>query len=86
MLFDPEPKTKIEDLYNFRDVLKKLIDLIPKTRMFIVSGLRRTGKTSLIKVALNNLSLPYIYIDTRLTFYTSYYDIVKVIAKAIEDF
>jgi len=30
MLFDPEPKTKIEDLYNFKDELKKLIDLIPK--------------------------------------------------------
>lgn len=35
--------------------------------MIIVKGLRRTGKSSLMRVALNEAELPYIFIDLRLT-------------------
>ncbi len=49
------------------------------TRMIVVKGLRRTGKSSLIKVALNTIRKPYIIVDARTIVFTgieSFYDIL----------
>ncbi len=49
MLFDPKPKTRKVDLFNFEKEFNRLSYLIndPLTRLIVVKGLRRTGKTSL---------------------------------------
>ena len=64
MLFDPRPKERREDLYNFDEELNKLIKSFGEP-LIVVSGLRRTGKTSLILTALNISEKPFIYIDLR---------------------
>ncbi|RLG06055.1 MAG: ATP-binding protein, partial [Thaumarchaeota archaeon] len=46
MYFDPAPKTKRKDLYNFDEELRKFIEAINGSdRLILVTGLRRTGKT-----------------------------------------
>ena len=48
MYFDPAPKTKRKDLYNFDEELRKFIEAIKGSdRLILVTGLRRTGKASL---------------------------------------
>ncbi|HII53203.1 hypothetical protein COT30_01275 [Candidatus Micrarchaeota archaeon CG08_land_8_20_14_0_20_49_17] len=67
MYFSIEPKTSKEDLFNFDEpyaALKKCIGL-NEERLVVVFGLRRTGKTSLMKVVYNELDMPKIYIDAR---------------------
>jgi len=67
MYFAIEPKTTKKDLFNFdneyRELKKAVVD--PGDKLIVISGLRRTGKTSLMKVVYNETALPKIYIDTR---------------------
>jgi hypothetical protein len=49
---------------EFNTLRSELLD--PYTRMVVIKGLRRTGKSSLIRVALNETGLPHILIDLRL--------------------
>lgn len=65
MLFDPEPKTRREDLYDRENELKSLLTYLKKERLIIIYGVRRVGKTSLLKVALSEAAIPYAYIDIR---------------------
>jgi len=62
MYFDLEPKHRREDLYNFDKQLGKLLDILRGRRakypLTIITGLRRMGKTSLAKTALNESNLP----------------------------
>jgi AAA+ ATPase superfamily predicted ATPase len=44
---------------------KELLD--QNTRMIVIKGLRRTGKSSLMRVALNETKVPHIFIDLRLS-------------------
>jgi len=68
MYFDPEPKEKKEDLYNFEEEYKKLHDSIEnRERIIVIKGVRRTGKTSLMKVVYNELKCPKMFIDGRIT-------------------
>lgn len=67
MYFNPQVKEKKEDFFNYevlREELKKAIEsrIIP---LIAVYGLRRTGKTSLIRVVLNSLKRRYVWIDGR---------------------
>ncbi len=56
MYFDPEPKNKKEDLYNFEDEYEGLHSAIRRNeRIIVIKGVRRTGKTSLMKVVYNEL-------------------------------
>jgi hypothetical protein len=61
-------KTKREDFFDmdeeFNTLRSELLD--PYTRMVVIKGLRSTGKSSLIRVALNETGLPHILIDLRL--------------------
>jgi AAA+ ATPase superfamily predicted ATPase len=64
MYFDLEPKSKREDLYDLDEQFEKLIGLLRERRarapLIVVTGLRRTGKTSLIQTALNESTLPHL--------------------------
>lgn len=67
MYFNPQVKEKREDFFNFEALqqeLKGAVEnrLIP---LIVVSGLRRTGKTSLIRVVLNAIGRKYIWLDGR---------------------
>ena len=48
MYFDPQPKTKKADLFGVEFTLQQLVQHLQdrSTRMIIIKGLRRTGKTS----------------------------------------
>lgn len=58
MYFDETPKTNRLDLYNFDEPLHQLLrSLRDGTRLTTITGLRRTGKTSLLLTALNEAGL-----------------------------
>jgi len=64
--FDLRPKERREDLFDREEELKKLercVDM--KIPLILVLGLRRYGKTSLVLTALNEMEIPYVYIDCR---------------------
>lgn len=65
MYFSTEPKTKRGDLFDFERESKELLRAIrDKTvRMIAIIGLRRTGKTSLLRVVLNTIDNPKVLID-----------------------
>ncbi|MEM4336072.1 MAG: ATP-binding protein [Candidatus Anstonellales archaeon] len=66
MYFDPEPKESRKDVYNFEqeyDALKKSI--LGRDRIIVIKGLRRTGKTTLMKVVYNELKEAKCFIDGR---------------------
>ncbi|NON63150.1 ATP-binding protein [Acidianus sp. RZ1] len=84
MLFSPEPKSDRKDLYDREKELEQLKSL--SSPISLVLGLRRTGKFSLINVALNELGIPYIYIDLRKyeeKSYVTYKDILQDFEKEI---
>ncbi|MBO8161209.1 MAG: ATP-binding protein [Thermosipho sp. (in: Bacteria)] len=63
MLFDPFPKTKVEDLFDRENELVKLKNT--DTPISLLLGVRRVGKTSLVKVFLNLPDVRGIFIDCR---------------------
>ncbi|MDK2877237.1 MAG: uncharacterized protein PWQ22_1647 [Archaeoglobaceae archaeon] len=66
MFFDPEPKKRKEDFFNMEEELKRFEDALKSSKLILVTGLRRYGKTSLILTALNESNLDYIFLDCRL--------------------
>jgi AAA+ ATPase superfamily predicted ATPase len=64
LLSDPRPKVSRRDLYGFDEELGALSKYL-KEPLTVVSGLRRTGKTSLVLTALNESDRPYVFIDLR---------------------
>jgi hypothetical protein len=67
MYFSVEPKTRKKDLFDFDKEYEVLNECIEsgEERIIVVSGLRRTGKTSLMKVIYNEINQPKLYIDSR---------------------
>ncbi len=65
MLFDLAPKTDIKELYNFEEELKRLKTGFDKGRIILLLGMRRTGKSSLLRCFLNGFNVPNILIDSR---------------------
>ncbi len=63
--FDPKPKTNRSDLYDREEELNELTRLIKISPLILILGLRRTGKTSLLYTALNEIKIPNIIIDSR---------------------
>lgn len=67
MYFDIAPKEKREDLFGASyqlELLEKYL-LDKSVRIVVIKGLRRTGKTSLLNVALNGINIKSIKIDVR---------------------
>ncbi|MCE4603105.1 MAG: ATP-binding protein [Desulfurococcales archaeon] len=67
MLFSPQVKTRLEDFYNYREELNTLVNGVkdPLTRIIAVKGVRRIGKSSLLRVGLGLSGRPYILFDVR---------------------
>ncbi|WMT50553.1 MAG: ATP-binding protein [Ferroplasma sp.] len=64
MLFDITPKDNIKDLYG-REQETLLLKRCVTEPLTVIYGIRRTGKTSLLKSVLNSIDMPYIIIDIR---------------------
>ena len=78
MYFDPRPKTRKEDLYNREKELEQFSNALPYASLIVVTGLRRTGKTSFLNVALAEASHPYAILDLRgLPYNPSHADMVR---------
>lgn len=67
MLFDLKPKEKMGDFFNCKDELNSFVDYLTKksSRMIIIKGLRRTGKSSLLRVGLKKAKAKFVLIDAR---------------------
>jgi len=64
--FSTAPKTNRKDLFDREAELAELLEALKGSWKFIILvGIRRVGKTSLLKVALNEWGKPYIYLDLR---------------------
>lgn len=78
LYFDPRPKTKKEDLYDREKELEQFFKALSYAPLIVVTGLRRTGKTSFVNVALSECGCPFAFLDLRgLPFNPSYVDIVR---------
>lgn len=67
MYFETAPKRKKADLFNFEHEYWQLTDMLKSSdyKLIVVSGLRRTGKTSLIRVVMNENNFDHIWLDGR---------------------
>lgn len=67
MYFNPQVKEAKADFFNFEVLQKELKSALENklVPLIAVYGLRRTGKTSLIKVVLNSSKRKHIWIDSR---------------------
>lgn len=66
MLFDPKPKSRREELYDRERELEALLNHARgASPLILVLGIRRIGKTSLLKVFLSECRQPSIFIDAR---------------------
>jgi len=65
MLFDIAPKTNKKDLYNYESEYLALKRAVKEEKLVVVKGIRRVGKTSLIKVVYSEIGQPKAYIDVR---------------------
>lgn len=64
LLFDPRPKERLEELFDREEEVKLLMKAVA-TPVTLLLGVRRVGKTSLLKSFLNSLGTPHIYLDLR---------------------
>jgi AAA+ ATPase superfamily predicted ATPase len=58
---------KIGDFFNYKEELGSFLNYLTdkNTRMIVVRGLRRTGKSSLLRVGLNKARIRFVMIDVR---------------------
>ena len=68
MLFSLTPKNKKEELFDREEELEQLKSAIRIYPMVIITGLRRVGKSSLIRVFLNENKFPYVLLDGRVIY------------------
>ncbi len=64
--FDPEPKRRREDFFDMEREVEELRKGLKVSKLVVVSGLRRYGKTSLILTTLNDMGIDYVFVDCRL--------------------
>ena len=65
MLFDPAPKTRKEELFDREKELKSLERAVESSPIVLVLGIRRIGKTSLLKVFLSEFKGLALFLDAR---------------------
>lgn len=67
MYFNPQVKEKKEDFFNFEVLQEELKAALEDKSIPLIAihGLRRTGKTSLVRVVLNSMKKKYVWIDSR---------------------
>lgn len=89
MLFNPTPKENKEDLFNRDKELRRLVfSLRSGPPLILLLGVRRVGKTSLLKVGLKEAGQPTIYLDMRRFAETGYSRQVffSILAEELEKF
>lgn len=66
MLFDPKPKERRRELFD-RDEELRTLERLTRTGspITLLLGIRRIGKTSVLKTFLNESSKPHVFIDAR---------------------
>ncbi len=86
MYFTPEPKTDKKDLFGMDYTLSVLLDYIrdPNTRMVVIKGLRRVGKTSLLNVALQESHSFVVKIDVRDGPYAEKHEFLRFLFQKIQ--
>ena len=78
LYFDPRPKNRKEDLYGREKELEQFSRALPYAPLIVITGLRRTDKTSFLNVALAESNQPHAVLDLRgLPYNPSYADIVR---------
>jgi len=67
MLFDLQPKENIKDFFNYRKELDLFVKYLTdkSTRMIVIRGLRRVGKSSLLRVGLHKAKAKFVLVDAR---------------------
>lgn len=71
MLFDVVPKEEKKDLYDRERELEEIYEASRLgERLIVIYGIRRIGKSSLVRVALKELRVPYLIIDVRNIFFS----------------
>ena len=66
MLFDVNPKERREDLYDRDAELAEVLRAIGLgERLVVVYGVRRVGKTSLVRVAVGEAGVPFVLVDVK---------------------
>lgn len=64
VLFDERPKERREDLYDRERELEEIKKSLGRP-LVLITGIRRIGKTSVLRVALNEMNIPAVIIDAR---------------------
>lgn len=80
MYFSARVKEKKEDFFNFEVLQENLKEAVKNKEIPLIAihGLRRTGKTSLIKVVLNTIKKKHIWIDGRVIASKSHFNDILV--------
>lgn len=69
-MFDTAPKERREDLYDRKDEPRSLLEALKLgERLVIVQGVRRIGKSSLVRVGVKEARVPYVLADVRKLFF-----------------
>jgi AAA+ ATPase superfamily predicted ATPase len=85
LYFDPRPKTKRVDLFNREEELKQFQKALGYASFVVVTGLRRSGKTSFVDVALAEAGCPHVFLDMRdLPTVPSRVEIVRMVEAAFQ--
>lgn len=83
MYFDPRPKADRADLFDREAELRQFSEALAYASLIVITGLRRTGKTSFMNVALAESKHPYVSLDLRgLPYNPSHADIVRKLEAA----
>jgi len=65
MLFDPRPKEKMSEIFDRAGEIRALLNGMKNYPITLLIGIRRVGKSSLLRVALNECDEIGVYIDAR---------------------
>jgi len=86
MYFDVNPKTSQQDLFGMSYLVESTINYLnDKTvRMIVLKGLRRTGKTSLLNVALSGVKGKSVKIDVRESPYDDRREFMRFLVEKIK--
>ncbi len=66
MLFDVNPKTRLKDLFDREKEFNELKEALELSeRLIVIYGVRRVGKTSLLRASMYELKYPHLLVDVR---------------------
>jgi AAA+ ATPase superfamily predicted ATPase len=91
MLFDLRPKDNVKDLFDREVEIHELIDSIEKYPLILVTGIRRIGKSSLVRTVIKDGRYELVYLDGRAMYAGSggnikKADLIQRLQEALSDF